>query len=73
MTTAKQEGIQVVSHILKRMLEKNMFYFGSVDVNEASIAETVNQLTELQNAQVQLACKMYVLFHFLAIVTFFLL
>ncbi|KAI6681593.1 hypothetical protein NL676_035474 [Syzygium grande] len=39
------------------MLEKNMFLFGAVEINEGSIAERVNQLMELQNARVQVAYK----------------
>ncbi|KAK2636068.1 hypothetical protein Ddye_030860 [Dipteronia dyeriana] len=52
---AKNSGIRVVPALVKRMLEKNIFLFGSVDLNEGSITETVNQLTELQNARVQVA------------------
>uniref|UniRef100_A0A2N9FJ18 Small nuclear RNA activating complex (SNAPc), subunit SNAP43 protein n=1 Tax=Fagus sylvatica TaxID=28930 RepID=A0A2N9FJ18_FAGSY len=52
---AKEKGINVVSALVKRMLEKNMFLFGSVDINEDSVTETVNQLTELQNARIQVA------------------
>ncbi|KAL5732900.1 hypothetical protein ACOSP7_032241 [Xanthoceras sorbifolium] len=52
---AKGNGIRVVPALVKRMLEKNIFLFGSVDLNEGSVNETVNQLTELQNARVQLA------------------
>lgn len=37
------------------MLEKNMFLFGAVEINEGSINERVNQLMELQNARVQVA------------------
>ncbi|KAJ4720106.1 putative Small nuclear RNA activating complex (SNAPc), subunit SNAP43 protein [Melia azedarach] len=37
------------------MLEKNTFLFGFVDLNEGSITETVNHLTDLQNARVQVA------------------
>ncbi|KAI4377330.1 hypothetical protein MLD38_014976 [Melastoma candidum] len=54
---AKQRGIQLVCPLVKRMLEEGMFLFGSLDVNEGSLAEKVNQLTELQNARVQLAYK----------------
>ncbi|KAJ7978968.1 Small nuclear RNA activating complex (SNAPc), subunit SNAP43 [Quillaja saponaria] len=55
VVNAKENGIKVVPALVKRMLEKNMFLFGSVDLVEGSVAETVNQLTELQNARIQLA------------------
>ncbi|KAF9679759.1 hypothetical protein SADUNF_Sadunf06G0048100 [Salix dunnii] len=54
---AKEHGIKVVPVLVKRMLEKNMFLFGFVDLNEGSVSETVNQLTELQDARVQVAYK----------------
>lgn len=57
---AKENNVKVVSFVVKRMLEKNMFLFGSVDMNESAALETVNQLTELQNARVQVAYKKYV-------------
>jgi hypothetical protein len=62
---AKEKGINVVSALVKRMLEKNMFLFGSVDINEDSVTETVNQLTELQNARIQVAYNKYVKIVFL--------
>nr|GMC58652.1 uncharacterized protein LOC109178768 [Ipomoea batatas] len=37
------------------MLERNMFLFGFVDINEGSTTERVNELTEIQNARVQTA------------------
>ncbi|XP_065851354.1 uncharacterized protein [Euphorbia lathyris] len=54
---AKEQGIKVVPTLVNRMLEKNMFLFGVVDLNEGSVTETVNQLTEVQNARVQQANK----------------
>lgn len=57
---AKEHDIRVVSALVKRMLEKNVFLFGSVDTNEGSFTETVDQLTQLQNARVQVAYKEYV-------------
>ncbi|XP_062157523.1 uncharacterized protein LOC133865050 [Alnus glutinosa] len=50
---AKEKGLKVVSAVVKRMLEKNMFLFGCLEINEGSVTETVNQLTELQNASIQ--------------------
>ncbi|XP_022938175.1 uncharacterized protein LOC111444339 [Cucurbita moschata] len=52
---AKEKTVKVASAVVKRMLEKNMFLFGSVDMNESSALETVNQLTELQNARIRVA------------------
>lgn len=54
---AKEKSIKVVPTLVNRMLEKNVFLFGSVDLNAGSFSQTVNQLTELQNARVQLAYK----------------
>ncbi|KAK4742774.1 hypothetical protein SAY87_000775 [Trapa incisa] len=55
VTAAKERGIAVVLTIIKRMLERNMFLFGAVDVNEISFTERINHLTGLQNARVQFA------------------
>ncbi|XP_031248395.1 uncharacterized protein LOC116106195 isoform X1 [Pistacia vera] len=52
---AKSMGIRVVPALVKRMLKQNMFLFGSVDLNEGSVTETVNQLTDLQNARIKFA------------------
>ncbi|KAL5547776.1 hypothetical protein UlMin_003007 [Ulmus minor] len=57
VVTAKENGVKVVSAIVKRMLERNVFLFGFVDISEGSVAETVTQLTELQNARIQVAYK----------------
>ncbi|KAH7856965.1 hypothetical protein Vadar_007382 [Vaccinium darrowii] len=55
---AKEESIKVVSALVKKMLEKNMFLFGFVDINDGSVAERVNEITDMQNARVQMAYKM---------------
>lgn len=54
---AKEQGVKVATLVVKKMLEKNMFLFGSVDLNEGSVNETVNQLSELQNKRVKCAYK----------------
>lgn len=54
----KMRDIKVVSILVKRMLERNVFLFGSVDANEGSATERINELTEIQNARVQTAYKM---------------
>ena len=48
-------GIRVVPTLVKRMLEKNMFLFGFVDLNQGSICETINNLTNLQDMRIQVA------------------
>ncbi|KAL8497851.1 hypothetical protein ACS0TY_021265 [Phlomoides rotata] len=54
---AKTMGVKVVAAILKSMLERNMFLFGSVGENEGSATDRVNELTDVQNARVQTAYK----------------
>ncbi|XP_009617488.1 uncharacterized protein LOC107773028 [Nicotiana tabacum] len=39
------------------MLNRNMFLFGSVDVNEGSVTERLDELTEIQNASIRIASK----------------
>lgn len=52
---AKENEIKVVPALVKRMLERNMFLFGSVDLTESAVTETVNHLQQLQNARIQVA------------------
>jgi snRNA-activating protein complex subunit 1 len=52
---AKANDIRLVSTLVKRMLERNMFLFGVVDLKESSVTETVNQLEQVQNARIQVA------------------
>ena len=52
---AKADDIKVVPSLVKRMLDRNMFLFGSVDLMESSVTETVNQLQQLQDARIKLA------------------
>ncbi|EPS65668.1 hypothetical protein M569_09111, partial [Genlisea aurea] len=52
---SKRSNLHVVKALVKRMLEKNAFLFGSVGVDEGSAAERVNELIDIQNAQVQMA------------------
>ncbi|XP_019230580.1 PREDICTED: uncharacterized protein LOC109211498 isoform X1 [Nicotiana attenuata] len=54
---AKAKGVKVVPALVKRMLDRNMFLFGSVDVNEGSVAERLDELTEIQNASIRIASK----------------
>ncbi|KAM7268892.1 hypothetical protein ACFE04_011058 [Oxalis oulophora] len=53
---AKENAIFIATSVVKTMLRKHVFLFGIVDSNEASINQEVNQLTELQNARVKVAC-----------------
>ncbi|CAA0809909.1 Small nuclear RNA activating complex (SNAPc)-subunit SNAP43 protein [Striga hermonthica] len=54
---AKTRGVTMVSTLLKCMLERNMFLFGFVGVNEDSATKRVNELTDIQNARVQTAYR----------------
>ncbi|VVB05991.1 unnamed protein product [Arabis nemorensis] len=54
---AKDKGVEIATAVAKQMLDKNVFIFGAVDLNEASSTEKLNHLTELQNARVRLAYK----------------
>lgn len=67
---AKTKDVKVVSAVVKRMLDKNMFLFGFVDVNESSAAERLDELTGVQNASIQIACKKCVTDTFPATVDF---
>lgn len=52
---AKQNGIGVVSALVKRMMDKNMFLFGFVDIDGGSITQSVEEITKLQSKRVQIA------------------
>ncbi|CAI8610359.1 unnamed protein product [Vicia faba] len=54
---AKANDISVVPALVKRMLERNTFLFGAVDLVESSVTETVNQLQNVQKARIQVAYK----------------
>ncbi|XP_043719628.1 uncharacterized protein LOC122667426 isoform X2 [Telopea speciosissima] len=53
----KKESLKVVPALVKRMLEKNMFLFGFVDINEASATDRVNEINKLQDARMRIAYK----------------
>ncbi|XP_057768024.1 uncharacterized protein LOC130988247 isoform X2 [Salvia miltiorrhiza] len=55
---AKAAGVKVVAALVKGMLERNMFLFGFVGVNEGSATERVNELTNDQNARIRSAYKL---------------
>ncbi|KAK1269878.1 hypothetical protein QJS04_geneDACA006588 [Acorus gramineus] len=52
---AKQNGVEVVPVLIKQMLEKNMFLFGCVEIADDVVSERVNEMTRLQNLQLQVA------------------
>lgn len=54
---AKKRDIKVVAPLVKKMLERNIFLFGSVDTNDSSLAERLKELTAKENAHVQLLNK----------------
>ncbi|PSS13874.1 Small nuclear RNA activating complex protein [Actinidia chinensis var. chinensis] len=57
LVDAKEKSIKVVSVLVNKMLEKNVFLFGFVDINDSSVTERVNELTHVQNNCVQVAYK----------------
>lgn len=59
---AKQNGIGVVLVLVKRMLVKDMFLFGFVDIGGGSITQSVEEITKLQNKRVQIAYDKYRLY-----------
>ncbi|XP_057420799.1 uncharacterized protein LOC130714850 [Lotus japonicus] len=52
---AKANAINVAPAVVNRMLERNMFLFGAVDLAEGAVTETVQQLQQLQNASIRVA------------------
>lgn len=54
---SKEKEIKVVSALVKHMLDRQMFLFGFVDMNEGSVTERINELTNIQNTSIQVAYK----------------
>lgn len=52
---AKENGIGVVSPLVKKMLKKDMFLFGFVDIAGGSVNERADDIAKLQNKHVQVA------------------
>ena len=50
----------MVSALVKHMLQRNMFLFGFVDITDGSATEMVNEVSDIQNARVQVAYKKYI-------------
>ncbi|GAA0176546.1 hypothetical protein LIER_29519 [Lithospermum erythrorhizon] len=57
VTEAKQNGIGVVSSLVRSMLDRNLFLFGFVDLNQGSVTDRINELANIQNARIQVAYK----------------
>lgn len=53
---AKQNGLQLVPALVKRMLDKDMFLFGYMNLINDNGDKQVEELTALQNKQVKFAC-----------------
>ncbi|KAI3906149.1 hypothetical protein MKW92_031490 [Papaver armeniacum] len=56
---AKKQEIFVVPALVKKILDKNMFLFGFVDINESSVNYRLNVINDLLNTRTQVACKTY--------------
>lgn len=52
---AKQAGIGVLPALVKRMLERSMFLFGAVDIDDDTVTERLNEITKLHNKGIQIA------------------
>ncbi|XP_021760752.1 uncharacterized protein LOC110725595 [Chenopodium quinoa] len=50
VVNAKENGIKLVSVLVRRMLEKNAFLFGFVNINDYSEKERIKELVDVQNA-----------------------
>lgn len=53
---AKQNGLQLVPALVKRMLDKDMFLFGYMNLIDDNGDKQVEELTALQNKRVKFAC-----------------
>lgn len=54
---SKRENVKVASALVNRMLEKNMFLFGAVDLKEGSVTEKIKELRAKENATIRIAQK----------------
>ena len=57
---AKQNGLQLVPALVKRMLDKGMFLLGYMNLIDDNGDKQVEELTALQNKRVKFACDKYV-------------
>lgn len=56
--------MKVASALVNRMLEKNMFLFGAVDLKEGSVTEKIKELRAKEDATIRIAQKKYLFFPF---------
>ncbi|KAI3833169.1 hypothetical protein MKW92_052874 [Papaver armeniacum] len=54
---AKKQEIFTVPALVKKMLDKNTFLFGFVEINECSVNGRLNVINDLQNTRTQAAYK----------------
>eukprot|EP01018_Ginkgo_biloba_P033397 Gb_29095 [translate_table: standard] len=64
---AKHNGVGVAVAVVKKMLAKNMFLFGFVEVDEESISKTVNAMEKQQHAHLRVASEKYLTIHVIAL------
>lgn len=60
VVNAKENGIKIVSVLIKKMLEKNAFLFGFVNINDYSEKERIKELVDVQNACIKKMHEKYV-------------
>ncbi|KAL8149745.1 uncharacterized protein LOC141708917 [Apium graveolens] len=54
---SRKENVKVASALVNRMLEKNMFLFGAVDLKEGSVTEKIKELRAKEDATIRIAQK----------------
>ncbi|KAL1816018.1 hypothetical protein ACET3Z_018592 [Daucus carota] len=54
---SKKENVKVAPALVNRMLEKNMFLFGAVDLKEGSVTEKIKELRAREDATIRTAQK----------------
>ncbi|KAK1400054.1 Small nuclear RNA activating complex (SNAPc), subunit SNAP43 [Heracleum sosnowskyi] len=54
---SRKENVKVPSALVNRMLEKNMFLFGAVDLKEGSVTEKIKELRAKEDATIRIAQK----------------
>ncbi|KAK9141750.1 hypothetical protein Syun_011150 [Stephania yunnanensis] len=52
---AKKEYIKVAPALIKKMLDANLFLFGSVEINESSVAHRENEFEKMNKARLKAA------------------
>ncbi|KAH9300770.1 hypothetical protein KI387_012353, partial [Taxus chinensis] len=54
---AKQNGVGIAISVVKKMLDKNMFLFGFVEVDEELVSKTANAMAKQQHEHLQVASE----------------